>query len=141
MPSFELTKSRQQPNPIPLGENGLGQSSRSNTAACRSYLSSHRLLSPTVIVLSRKNMSTSTNCYLMGLAIADLLFLFLLASILADNQFEPHSKGFYMYQVRGSLPAPPPRCPGNTLNALRQFCDASRQVDISADACTTSFQI
>ena len=52
-----------------------------------------------VIVLSRKSMSTSTNCYLMGLAIADLLFLFLLASILADNQFIPYSKGFYIYQV------------------------------------------
>ena len=52
-----------------------------------------------VIVLSRKNMSTSTNCYLMGLAIADLLFLFLLASILADNQFEENSKGLFIYQV------------------------------------------
>ena len=48
-------------------------------------------------------MSTSTNCYLMGLAIADLLFLFLLASILADNQFEENSKGLYIYQVRNSV--------------------------------------
>ena len=57
-----------------------------------------------VIVLSRKNMSTSTNCYLMGLAIADLLFLFLLASILADNQFEENSKELYIYQVRNPVP-------------------------------------
>ena len=48
-------------------------------------------------------MSTSTNCYLMGLALADLLFLFLLASILADNQFEENSKGLYIYQVRNSV--------------------------------------
>ena len=33
----------------------------------------------TLIVLSRKTMRTSTNCYLMALSIADLVFLALLA--------------------------------------------------------------
>ena len=36
----------------------------------------------TVIVLSRKNMKTSTNCYLIALAIADLLFLIIFATYL-----------------------------------------------------------
>ena len=51
----------------------------------------------TVIVLSRKNMFTSTNCFLMALAIADLLFLLLFATTLADKEFCPHSKSFYHY--------------------------------------------
>lgn len=53
----------------------------------------------TVIVLSRKNMCTSTNCYLMALAIADLLFLVILATTLADKQFMQDSKGHYMYLI------------------------------------------
>ncbi len=53
----------------------------------------------TVIVLSRKNMCTSTNCYLIALAIADLLFLVFLSTILADNQLEMHSRPFYLYMI------------------------------------------
>ena len=53
----------------------------------------------TVIVLSKKNMCTSTNCYLMALAIADLLFLIILATTLVENQFAPDSKAIYMYQI------------------------------------------
>ena len=39
----------------------------------------------TLIVLSRKNMCTSTNCYLMALASADLLFLILFSSHQLDR--------------------------------------------------------
>ena len=53
----------------------------------------------TVIVLGRKNMCTSTNCYLMALAIADLLFLLLLATILADNQLVPHTKPYFSFMI------------------------------------------
>ena len=53
----------------------------------------------TVIVLSRKTMCTSTNCYLMALSIADLLFLLILATTLADNQFVQHSKSYYAYVI------------------------------------------
>lgn len=41
----------------------------------------------TVIVLSRKNMCTSTNCYLKALAITDLIFLTLFSTKLLDNHF------------------------------------------------------
>ena len=53
----------------------------------------------TIVILSRKHMCTSTNCYLMALAIADLLFLLLFATILADNQFVLYSKEYYNYMI------------------------------------------
>ena len=53
----------------------------------------------TVIVLSRKNMTTSTNCYLMALAVADLLFLVLLATILMNQVGLPHSQAAYYFQI------------------------------------------
>ena len=53
----------------------------------------------TIIVLSHKNMSTSTNCYLMALAIADLIFLVLLIPRLAENQFKPPSQPYYTFLV------------------------------------------
>lgn len=53
----------------------------------------------TVIVLSRKNMCTSTNCHLMALAIADLLFLILLATRLVENHLEPWSNSYYHFQI------------------------------------------
>ena len=53
----------------------------------------------TIVVLSRKNMLTSTNSYLMALSIADLLFLLLLATTLADQMFTPHTTSFYGYVI------------------------------------------
>ena len=53
----------------------------------------------TVIVLSRKNMCTSTNCHLTALAIADLLFLVLLATRLIDNQLTPFTQSFYYFSI------------------------------------------
>ena len=53
----------------------------------------------TVIVLSRKNMSTSTNCYLMGLAIADLLFLLLFSSILGISRITISHSGYYTSNI------------------------------------------
>ena len=53
----------------------------------------------TVVVLSKKNMCTSTNCYLMALAIADLLFLIILATTLVNDQFDPDSKAIYLYHI------------------------------------------
>lgn len=53
----------------------------------------------TVIVLSRKNMKTSTNCYLMALAIADLLFLVLLATILPSFTPSDHSQSDYLFHI------------------------------------------
>ena len=53
----------------------------------------------TVIVLSRKNMSTSTNCYLMGLAIADLLFLVLFASVLGTGRISSSHPGYYASNI------------------------------------------
>ncbi|KAK0062347.1 thioredoxin domain-containing protein 17 [Biomphalaria pfeifferi] len=41
---------------------------------------------PTMIVLSRKTMCTSTNCYLCALAVADLLFLLLVSSKIVVDQ-------------------------------------------------------
>ena len=42
----------------------------------------------TVIVLSRKTMRTSTNCYLTALSLADLFYLVILASMLTSNQWQ-----------------------------------------------------
>ena len=53
----------------------------------------------TIVVLSRKSMCTSTNCYLMALSIADLLFLLLLASILIDERFAPDSSSYYHFVI------------------------------------------
>ncbi len=53
----------------------------------------------TVIVLSRKSMCTSTNCYLMALAIADLLFLILLANWFIQHRFVPHSNAYTMFRI------------------------------------------
>ena len=51
----------------------------------------------TVLVLSRKTMRTSTNCYLMAFSLADLVFLILFASVLLDAHF-----------VTSDVNAPPP---------------------------------
>ncbi|CAL1528694.1 unnamed protein product [Lymnaea stagnalis] len=60
----------------------------------------------TMVVLSRKTMCTSTNCYLSALAVADLLFLLLLSSKilvdqLADCSFLKDSEGamFEVYSI------------------------------------------
>ena len=53
----------------------------------------------TVIVLSHKSMSTSTNCYLTGLAIADLLFLVLFASILGVSHVTFEHPGYYASNI------------------------------------------
>ena len=53
----------------------------------------------TVIVLSRKIMCTSTNCYLMALAIADLFFLLLLASTLMRNRFGTDGPHYFQYMI------------------------------------------
>ena len=53
----------------------------------------------TIIVLSHKNMSTSTNCYLMALAIADLIFLVLLIPRLVETHLRVHTPAYYTYQI------------------------------------------
>ena len=53
----------------------------------------------TLIVLSRRNMRTSTNCYLMALSSADMMFLLILATSLLDHQFVPHSPSFYLFII------------------------------------------
>ena len=50
-------------------------------------------ISLTVIVLSRKNMSTSTNCYLISLALSDLFYLMLVAT----KWFETKLTGEHSY--------------------------------------------
>ena len=52
----------------------------------------------TVLVLSRKNMCTSTNCYLMALSITDLLFLILFLTILY-NRYTPHTQNYYFFHM------------------------------------------
>jgi hypothetical protein len=47
----------------------------------------------TVIVLSQKNMTTSTNSYLLASSIADLLFLVMLITIWLDLFFERETPG------------------------------------------------
>lgn len=47
----------------------------------------------TVIVLSQKNMTTSTNSYLLALSIADLLFLIMLLTVWVDLFLERESAG------------------------------------------------
>ena len=53
----------------------------------------------TLIVLSRKTMHTSTNCYLMALASTDLLFLLILATHLQEHQFVVFSKHYYHFII------------------------------------------
>ena len=53
----------------------------------------------TLIVLSRKNMRTSTNCYLTALSVADLLFLVILATSLLQGEFVPYSTEFYHFII------------------------------------------
>lgn len=64
----------------------------------------------TMIVLSRKTMCTSTNCYLTALAVADLLFLLILSArilveMLADCRFYQESENaiFIEYSSKGRL--------------------------------------
>jgi hypothetical protein len=47
----------------------------------------------TVIVLSQKDMMTSTNCYLLALSVADLLFLVMLITVWLDLFFERETPG------------------------------------------------
>jgi hypothetical protein len=51
----------------------------------------------TIIVLNRKSMWTSTNCYLTALAIADLIFLTFLATRILDKKFEHRVFAIYFH--------------------------------------------
>ena len=59
----------------------------------------------TIVVLSRKNMCTSTNCHLMALAIADFVFLLLSASCLLRNHIKDESSSnlFEIYEVYANI--------------------------------------
>jgi len=56
----------------------------------------------TLIVLSRKSMRTSTNCYLMALSVADLAFLVLLASLFVPSAAQ-QSHVFHIYAVYAAV--------------------------------------
>jgi len=53
----------------------------------------------TLVVLSKKHMVTSTNCYLSSLAGADFVFLLLLATSLIEPALEPDSRPHYTFQI------------------------------------------
>lgn len=53
----------------------------------------------TIVVLKRKNMTTSANCYLLGLTVADFLFLLLFLTRYAERLFEPDSPQLYLFHV------------------------------------------
>ena len=53
----------------------------------------------TVIVLTRKTMRSSTNCYLTGLSIADLLFLVILSTRLLDTTFSHASNEYHLFAI------------------------------------------
>ena len=53
----------------------------------------------TVIVLTRKSMRSSTNCYLTGLSIADLLFLLILSTRLLGNLFPRHGVQYHIFII------------------------------------------
>jgi len=56
----------------------------------------------TLVVLSRKSMRTSTNCYLMALSVADLAFLILLASLFVHSAAH-ESATFHVYAVYAAV--------------------------------------
>ena len=56
----------------------------------------------TLVVLSRKSMRTSTNCYLMALSVADLLFLVLLASLFVHGAARD-SNSFHIYAAYAAV--------------------------------------
>ena len=56
----------------------------------------------TLVVLSRKSMRTSTNCYLMALSVADLTFLVLLASLFVHGAAH-ESSAFRIYAVYAAV--------------------------------------
>jgi len=56
----------------------------------------------TLIVLSRKSMRTSTNCYLMALSVADLAFLILLASLFVHRTAHQYNT-FQIYAVYAAI--------------------------------------
>jgi len=56
----------------------------------------------TLIVLSRKSMRTSTNCYLMALSVADLAFLVLLASLFIHGAAR-YSNAFQIYATYAGI--------------------------------------
>jgi len=56
----------------------------------------------TLVVLSRKSMRTSTNCYLMALSVADLLFLVLLASLFVHGAARD-SNAFHIYAAYAAV--------------------------------------
>jgi len=58
----------------------------------------------TLVVLSRKSMRTSTNCYLMALSVADLAFLVLIASLFVHSAAH-HSESFQIYAVYAAIMA------------------------------------
>jgi len=58
----------------------------------------------TLIVLSRKSMRTSTNCYLMALSVADLAFLVLIASLFIHSPAHD-SETFHVYAVYAAIMA------------------------------------
>lgn len=53
----------------------------------------------TIVVLSRKNMCTTTNCYLVALASADLMFLIILTTTLGEYLFKRNDSAFYRYAI------------------------------------------
>ena len=53
----------------------------------------------TIVVLSRKSMCTSTNCYLLALSSADLFFLILLSTTLLEYLFDHGDHRFYKYDI------------------------------------------
>ena len=53
----------------------------------------------TIVVLSRKNMCTSTNCYLLALAMADLLFLVIFSTSLWIHYFHDGTQTHYNYVI------------------------------------------
>jgi len=56
----------------------------------------------TLVVLSRKSMRTSTNCYLMALSVADLAFLVLLASLFVHSAAH-ESAAFHVYAAYAAV--------------------------------------
>jgi len=58
----------------------------------------------TLVVLSRKSMRTSTNCYLMALSVTDLAFLVLLASLFVHSGAR-ESHTFHIYAVYAAIMA------------------------------------
>lgn len=59
----------------------------------------------TLLVLTRRRMRGTTNCYLVGLTLADLFFLILLCTRLMDKWFTPNSHAHQHYQIMATYGA------------------------------------